>query len=60
MARLNNRQYSAAGSNYYGGGASAALGANVSAGLNGDVRWTGIAVLIALALVWIGYHGLKG
>lgn len=63
MSRLANRQYGpAADTGYYGGGgvqAGASFGANVSVG-SGDARWTGIAVVVALILAWVGYHGLKG
>lgn len=60
MSRLDQRQ---GGGYLIGSSPSAAFNANVSIGASvdtGSARWTGITVVLALALVWIGYHGLKG
>ena len=70
MNRLASMQYpqgAAAGTNYYGGNSvGAGVSANVNVGAGGSVdlstsaRTMGIVVLIALAVAFIGYHGLKG
>lgn len=65
MSRLNQRQYggflsSSAGLGG-GGGPSASISGNVSGSVDtGDARWTGIVVLVALAIAVLGWHGLKG
>lgn len=64
MSRLSDRQYGASAGNPYfagvGGGvqAQASFGANVGAG--GSAQATGVVLLIVLALVLLGHHGLKG
>lgn len=60
MSRLDSRQ---GGGFLTGGGPSAAFNANVGIGASvdtGSARWTGVTVVLALALVFVGYHGLKG
>lgn len=63
MGRLANRQYggSAYGSDYYGGGGpsvEASISGSATAS-SGDARWTGVIVIVLLAVALVGYHGLK-
>lgn len=68
MGRIANAQYGyggapASGSDFYGGGGlNAQLSAQAGLGVGADTsaRTTGIIVVVALVLAWIGYHGLKG
>lgn len=63
MNRLASRQsgYSAAANtNYFaptGANMNVQIGGNV--GVNGSATVTGIVVIVALALVLVGYHGLR-